>query len=71
MTTSMTVAQTDATAANAEDQPSAMCAVCPHAEQAHDSIGLRYCAATVAGAWERGCVCGGGSSTVHHSRVAK
>jgi hypothetical protein len=71
MTTSMTVAQADATTANADDRPSALCAVCPHAEDAHDSISLRYCAVTVAGAWQRGCVCGGnGSNAIHHSRIA-
>lgn len=67
----MIVAPTDVTAANADDRPSTMCAVCPHPEDAHDPISLRYCAATVAGTWQRGCVCGGGSKTMHPSRVAK
>ena len=35
------------------------CPACPHDESAHDRIGLRYCAATSAGALERGCVCVG------------
>lgn len=34
------------------------CAVCPHAWDAHDPIGIRYCSATVAGGLRRGCVCG-------------
>jgi hypothetical protein len=70
MSTSTTVAQTDATAANAGDRPSTMCAVCPHPEDAHDPISLRYCAATVVGAWQRGCVCGGGHTTIHRPRIA-
>ncbi|MDT7717176.1 MAG: hypothetical protein QOH09_3168, partial [Pseudonocardiales bacterium] len=35
------------------------CAVCPHAWDAHDPIGIRYCSATVAGELHRGCVCVG------------
>jgi hypothetical protein len=33
------------------------CAGCPHALDTHDAIALRYCRATVAGAFDRGCVC--------------
>ncbi|MEV6611017.1 RGCVC family protein [Kutzneria sp. NPDC051319] len=33
------------------------CAVCPHPADAHDEIGVRFCAATAAGKFERGCVC--------------
>lgn len=50
VTTTTTVAQADTTTANADDRPHALCPVCPHPEDAHDSISLRYCAATVAGA---------------------
>jgi hypothetical protein len=35
------------------------CAVCPHEWDAHDSIGIRFCSATVAGRLHRGCVCVG------------
>lgn len=35
------------------------CAVCPHAWDTHDPIGIRYCSATVAGGLHRGCVCVG------------
>ena len=40
----------------------AACPVCPHPTESHDAIGSRYCAATAAGKFERGCVCVGGSS---------
>jgi hypothetical protein len=33
------------------------CPVCPHPADAHDEIGIRFCAATAAGKFERGCVC--------------
>lgn len=33
------------------------CAVCPHPWPAHDRIAARYCTATVAGKYARGCVC--------------
>ncbi|WP_428832518.1 RGCVC family protein [Amycolatopsis dongchuanensis] len=36
-----------------------MCAECPHRWDAHDSIGIRYCSATVARGLNRGCVCVG------------
>jgi hypothetical protein len=48
---------TEAPTAHPGDQTGATCAACPHPESAHDEIGLRYCAATVAGGWHRGCVC--------------
>ncbi|HSL08644.1 MAG TPA: RGCVC family protein [Pseudonocardiaceae bacterium] len=35
------------------------CAACPHAWDAHDPIGIRYCSATVASGRHRGCVCVG------------
>jgi hypothetical protein len=34
-----------------------VCAVCPHDWAAHDSIGVRYCSATIANDLHRGCVC--------------
>jgi hypothetical protein len=39
------------------EQTDLTCAVCPHAWDVHDPIGIRYCSATVAGALHRGCVC--------------
>lgn len=33
------------------------CASCPHAARDHDVISNRYCAATLAGGFDRGCVC--------------
>ncbi|HEY7594482.1 MAG TPA: RGCVC family protein [Actinophytocola sp.] len=33
------------------------CAVCTHAWTEHDEIAARYCNATVAGKFTRGCVC--------------
>jgi hypothetical protein len=33
------------------------CAVCPHPWTFHDRIAARYCTATVAGRYSRGCVC--------------
>lgn len=41
------------------DTTSVICAVCPHAWDAHDRIGIRYCSATTAGGLQRGCVCVG------------
>lgn len=37
--------------------PDVACDVCPHPLASHDPIGLRYCRATFAGAFTRGCVC--------------
>lgn len=36
------------------------CAVCPHPAESHDVIARRFCTATRAGAFTRGCVCPGG-----------
>jgi hypothetical protein len=33
------------------------CAACRHRWEAHDAIGVRFCAATLANGTERGCVC--------------
>ena len=41
----------------ASDEVAQMCAACPHPWAAHDAIGTRYCAATSAGHFNRGCVC--------------
>lgn len=44
---------------DAGDRADLVCAVCPHPLKAHDRIGLRYCTATAAGSFSRGCVCVG------------
>lgn len=36
------------------------CAACQHAQHTHDSIARRYCTATVAGGFNRRCLCVGG-----------
>lgn len=33
------------------------CAICPHPMADHDPISARFCVATVAGGFTRGCVC--------------
>ena len=33
------------------------CAACPHPVARHDSLGLRFCHATVKGDLARGCIC--------------
>jgi hypothetical protein len=40
-----------------DDEAAARCAVCAHAWDDHDVISARYCKATVAGQFNRGCVC--------------
>ena len=47
------------------------CAVCPHAWDAHDPIGIRYCSATVAGELHRGCVCVGKPVTTTAGQPAR
>ncbi|MFF1607646.1 RGCVC family protein [Amycolatopsis sp. NPDC058278] len=39
----------------------AACAACRHAQHTHDPIARRFCTATVAGGFNRGCVCVGGN----------
>jgi hypothetical protein len=36
---------------------SGTCATCPHANERHDAIALRFCAATMVQALNRGCIC--------------
>jgi len=33
------------------------CAACAHPRSTHDTLGARFCAATVAAALDRGCIC--------------
>jgi hypothetical protein len=53
----------------AEDQAdqAGKCATCPHPTAEHDPISARYCVATVAGGFTRGCVCT--PSTMRGSRL--
>jgi hypothetical protein len=37
------------------------CAVCSHPLESHDVIARRFCTATQAGMFNRGCVCSGGA----------
>ncbi|MFB7717837.1 MULTISPECIES: RGCVC family protein [unclassified Nocardia] len=41
----------------AADSTEFSCAVCPHDQEAHGRIGLRYCSATLASGLERACAC--------------
>ncbi|MGI8800055.1 MAG: RGCVC family protein [Pseudonocardia sp.] len=45
------------------DSTEVTCAVCSHAQDAHDHIGIRYCSATAEGGFDRGCVCIGVTAT--------
>jgi hypothetical protein len=38
------------------------CRACPHATDAHDALGTRFCAATTAGGQDRGCICSAGTA---------
>ncbi len=42
-------------------EPTEQCAVCPHPRDTHDRISARFCEATVANGFTRGCVCSGKS----------
>ena len=39
------------------------CAACQHIWTEHDAIAARFCAATIVGAYTRGCVCVAGATT--------
>jgi hypothetical protein len=41
-----------------ETPPEHSCPACPHPRDDHDRISARFCDATVAGEFSRGCVCG-------------
>ena len=43
-------------------EAAADCPVCPHPVDMHDEIGRRFCSATAAGRFERGCVCAAGTA---------
>ena len=47
----------DAATATLDGGPAAACPACPHPLGRHDPIGVRFCRATAAGGFDRGCVC--------------
>jgi hypothetical protein len=44
-------------APTADTRAETACPACAHPLADHDAIGVRFCRATVAGAFERGCIC--------------
>jgi hypothetical protein len=52
-----TRAGSSSAAASATEDATRLCAACPHPMAAHDAIGTRFCSATAAGGFARGCVC--------------
>ena len=57
MTPSTTPVLTDDAPIDTQEPDGLACDVCPHPVSAHDAIGLRFCRATLQGAFTRGCVC--------------
>jgi hypothetical protein len=57
--TSGTTSSGTASATLDEPIPGLTCETCNHPVALHDVIGLRFCAATLAGSLSRGCVCRG------------
>jgi len=56
--TSPTIATTDSIVRSGEEEfSSRTCSVCAHASAGHDAISERYCAATLANALSRNCIC--------------
>ncbi|GAB3480098.1 hypothetical protein FB471_3228 [Amycolatopsis cihanbeyliensis] len=47
------------TKSNPDGASEVACVVCPHSWSSHDQIATRYCTATVAGGYSRGCICTG------------
>jgi hypothetical protein len=57
MATADVHAKTSGTQTDTGTEVEGRCAVCAHAWDDHDVIAARYCKATVAGDFSRGCVC--------------
>lgn len=56
--TTVTTANLPTTAESAATIDDALfCEACQHPVDAHDALGLRFCAATVAAELPRGCIC--------------
>lgn len=53
------VVNTATAEADGSDRARSICAACTHPWDAHDQIGRRFCTATIAGSYHRGCVCVG------------
>lgn len=54
----MTTSDTQTTVTEAQTEtPADSCPVCSHPRDAHDAISTRFCTATAAGKYDRGCVC--------------
>lgn len=49
----------------------AACPACQHPRADHDPIALRFCTATAAGGFNRGCVCTGGSHQDEPEKVQR
>jgi hypothetical protein len=47
------------------------CAACPHSWDLHDRIAARFCTATVAGTFTRGCVCTNYPEPAEHTKPGK
>jgi len=47
------------------------CAACPHPMTFHDQIAARFCTATIAGKFSRGCVCPAHSPAPETTEQAK
>lgn len=56
-TTDTMPATTDVTTIQQPEDADDACLACAHPRSAHDVISTRFCAATVAAALARGCVC--------------
>lgn len=46
-----------------------ICDACPHPQDLHDAMSLRYCAATIRAALSRGCLCQG--ELIDHGHLRK
>lgn len=57
MTNSAPVPQSQFPTAAVTAAESDACSTCPHSLERHDATALRYCAATLAAALSRGCIC--------------
>jgi hypothetical protein len=53
----LTVATEPLATESTTDAPTTECGCCAHAWEAHDATARRYCAATLATALTRGCIC--------------
>lgn len=59
----MVETQAKSTGPQTDGEVATGCAVCAHTWTEHDAIAARFCTATAAGHYERGCVCTTSPST--------